>query len=59
MSICFGRVTPMDGVSNTWPYPSFYPILNSTMPFEDASNCQAGYEQEKMKYEIVSRSGLW
>ena len=24
MSICFGRVTPMDGVFYPWCYPSFY-----------------------------------
>ena len=25
--MCFGRVTPMDGVSYPWPYPSFYSFL--------------------------------
>ena len=52
MSICFGRVTPMDGVSYTWPYLSFVStasaqsilIPHSTMHLEDKSNCQAGYE---------------
>ena len=34
-------------------------MSNSTMLLEDASNHQAGYEKEQIKYETVSGSGFW